>query len=194
MIGYIPPGNINLTVVQITINRGIRQAVYFISAFSIVELFFTFGIMRFAQWLSLTVHLDTIIDWVMVLLFGTMGFITWKNRNKQPDPHYTNQDSIKYGLLLGVLNPMQIPFWMIIGTYLITHEWIDTGYFALSVFSLGSAIGSFLILFGFARFATYISKKFTLSTAVINKSIAGLFFLLSTYHIVKQVYLAYFKS
>ena len=24
-IGYIPPGNINLTVVQITINRGMKQ-------------------------------------------------------------------------------------------------------------------------------------------------------------------------
>ncbi|RYZ78406.1 MAG: lysine transporter LysE, partial [Moraxellaceae bacterium] len=30
LIGYIPPGNINLTVVQITITRGIKQALYFI--------------------------------------------------------------------------------------------------------------------------------------------------------------------
>lgn len=194
MIGYIPPGNINLTVVQITINRGMRQAVYFMTAFSIVEFFFTFGIMRFAQWLSLTVNLSTIIDWVMVILFGTMGIITWKNRNKQADSHYSNQDSIKYGLLLGVLNPMQIPFWMITGTYLISHEWIETGWFALSVFSFGSAIGAFLILFAFARFAKYISGKFTLSTLVINKGIAGLFFVLAGFHIVKQGYLIFFKS
>ena len=29
-MGYIPPGNINLTVAQLTINKGMRQALYFI--------------------------------------------------------------------------------------------------------------------------------------------------------------------
>lgn len=193
ILGYIPPGNINLTVVKITINRGMKQALYFIGAFSVVEFFFTFGVMRFAQWLSLTVNLDVIIDWVMVLLFGTLGFITWKHRNKTPDPNYSNQDSIKYGLLLGVVNPMQIPFWMITGTYLISHEWISTGWFVLTVFSFGSAVGSFLILFAFAKFAGYITAKFTLSNSVINKSIARLFFALAAYHVFKQLYLAFLK-
>lgn len=36
-IGYIPPGNINLTLIQITMNRGMKEAVRFITAFSCVE-------------------------------------------------------------------------------------------------------------------------------------------------------------
>ena len=81
-IGYIPPGNINLALVQITINRGLKQALQFIMAFSCVEFFFTYFIMNAADWLSQQVHLDTAIDWVMVVLFGTMGVITWMHRKK----------------------------------------------------------------------------------------------------------------
>jgi threonine/homoserine/homoserine lactone efflux protein len=192
-VGYIPPGNINLTLVQITINRGIKQAMQFIIAFSCVEFFFTFFIMHAAKWLSTQVRLDTIIDWVMILLFGTLGTITWLNRNKPPKAKYSNTASVKYGILLGFINPMQIPFWMIAGTYLIDHEWILTGNFALVVFSVGSAAGSFLCLFAYAKSAKYIQNKFALSTRIINISIAVLFFGFALYHIGKLIYIAWFK-
>lgn len=187
--GYIPPGNINLTLTQIAINRGMRQALRFITAFSCVEFFFTFFIMQAAKWLSVQPHIETIIDWVMVVLFGTLGTITWLNRNKPPKSNYSSRESIRYGILLGVINPMQIPFWMIAGTYLLAHQWILPGLFALGVFSLGSAMGSFLCLYIYARSARYIQSKFALSNQVINTSIAVLFFGFALYHVGKQVYL-----
>ena len=90
-MGYIPPGNINLTVAQLTINKGMRQALYFILSFSIVEVFFTFGMMRFARWVMSDVNvndnvselrLGTYVDGFMILLFLVMGTITWINRKK----------------------------------------------------------------------------------------------------------------
>ncbi len=188
-IGYIPPGNINLTLVQLAINRGIKQALKFITAFSCVEFFFTFFIIHAAKWLSQQVHINTIIDWVMVILFGTLGTITWINRNNPPKTNYSDKESIRYGLLLGFLNPMQIPFWMIAGTYVISHGWILSGQFALIIFSMGSAAGAFACLFVYARSAKYIQDRFALSTQIINKSIALLFFAFAGYHLIKQVYL-----
>jgi len=193
MVGYIPPGNINLTVVQITITRGIRQALYFIGAFSTIEILFTFGVMRFVQWLSSEIVLDNIIDVVMIFMFGILGLITWRSRKEMPKADYSKKDSIRYGMLLGVLNPMQIPYWLFVGSYLISQEWISTGYLSLSIFSIGSGIGAALALYGFARFAQYIQEKFTLSSYVINKSIAILFFSLSAYHIGKVVYINLIK-
>ncbi|WP_374951700.1 LysE family translocator [Mucilaginibacter sp.] len=192
-IGYIPPGNINLTLVQITINRGMKQALQFIIAFSCIEFIFTFVIMLAAKWLSGQVKLDTIIDWVMVVLFGTLGTITWLNRNKPQQTTYSQHASIKYGILLGFLNPMQIPFWMVTGTYLITHQWIEDGRLALVIFSIGSAGGSFLALFLYAKFAKYLQDRFALSAKAINVGIAVLFFGFAAYHIFKQIYLVFFK-
>lgn len=192
-IGYIPPGNINLTLVQITINRGLKQAMQFIIAFSCVEFIFTYVVMLGAKWLSEEVRLDTIIDWIMTVLFGTLAAITWANRNKPPKTTYSQHASIKYGILLGFLNPMQIPFWMVTGTYLITHEWIDDKPLDLVFFSIGSAVGSFLALFLYARFARFLQRKFELSTKIIDTSIAILFFGFALYHVFKQVYLVFFK-
>jgi threonine/homoserine/homoserine lactone efflux protein len=179
-IGYIPPGNINLTLVRITINRGFKQAMQFI---------ITFVIMHAAKWLSEQVHLDVVIDWVMFALFLVLGTVTWLNRKKPPETKYSEHASMKYGIILGFVNPMQVPFWMICGTYLITHEWILDGNFALVIFSIGSAGGAFLCLFLYARFAQYIQSKFALSTKVINTAIAILFFGFAGYHVVKRVYL-----
>jgi threonine/homoserine/homoserine lactone efflux protein len=189
-IGYIPPGNINLTLVRITINRGFKEALQFTIAFSCVEFFFTYFIMHAARWLSSQVHLEVIIDWVMFGLFLVLGTITWLNRKKTPETKYSEHASIKYGILLGFLNPMQIPFWMICGTYLIAHQWILDGNIALVVFSVGSAGGAFVCLLLYARFAQYIQSKFALSTKVINTAIAILFFGFAGYHLVKRVYLA----
>ena len=188
-IGYIPPGNINLTLVQITINRGMKQALQFITAFSCVEFFFTFFIIHADKWLSAQVHLDTAIDWVMVALFGILGTVTWINRKKKPKTRYSGSESIKYGIVLGFLNPMQVPFWAIAGTYLITHQWILAGNPALTVLSLGSAAGAFLCLYAYAHFARFIQSRFELSNKLINTGIALLFFAFAAYHIIKQIYL-----
>ena len=204
-MGYIPPGNINLTVAQLTINKGMRQALYFILSFSCVEVFFTFGMMRFARWVSSDVNLDanisevrlgTYVDAFMILLFIVMGTITWVNRKKVPktkaEDTRSRKGSVFYGMLLGVLNPVQIPFWLFFGNYVILHEWIRTDYLSLVIFSFGSGIGSAVALYGYAHFAKYIQEKFALSSLLINKSIAIFLWILALYLIIKQtlVYLS----
>lgn len=198
-MGYIPPGNINLTVAQLTINKGMRQALYFILSFSIVEVFFTFGMMRFARWISSDVNLNenisevrlgTYVDGFMIILFIIMGTITWINRKKIPktkrEDNRSRKGSLFYGMLLGVLNPVQIPFWLFFGNYVILHDWIDTNYLSLVIFSLGSGMGSALALYGYAHFAKYIQEKFALSSHIINRSIALFLFSLALYLIIKQ--------
>ncbi len=111
-IGYIPPGNINMALVQIAINRGIKQAMQFIIAFSCVEFFFTYFIMNAADWLSQQVHLDTAIDWVMVVLFGVMGVITWKHRKKAPESKKIQNTTVLNTVLyiIGLLKSSADPF------------------------------------------------------------------------------------
>jgi len=197
-IGYIPPGNINLSVAQLTVNKGIKQAWYFILAFSFVEVFFTFGMMRFARWMSSDVSLafsiyhieiGTLTDAFMILMFLTMGTITWVRRNRLPKPkeEVKRGSSVFYGILLGVLNPVQIPTWLFFGNYVIIHQWIRTDYVSLFIFSIGSGLGSAIALYGYAHFARYIQEKFTLSTRLINHAIAILLVVLALCLLVKQV-------
>jgi threonine/homoserine/homoserine lactone efflux protein len=119
-----------------------------------------------------------------------MGTITWRNRKKAPKTSNKKEDkrsgSVLYGLILGVLNPVQIPFWLFFGNYVILHQWIETDYLSLVIFSLGSGVGSSLALYLYAHFATYIQEKFALSSLIINKSIAIFLFALAAYLVIKQ--------
>ncbi len=199
-LGYIPPGNITLTLAQLTINRGMRQAWGFILAFSIVEVFFTFGMMCFARWVSGDVDTETIkvgslplsflIDLFMIVLLSTMATITWVNRYKVRQPKATlesRKGSVLYGGLLAMFNPMQVPFWLFFGNYVILHEWITVDYLSLVVFSVGSGAGAALALYGYAYFARFIQEKFMLSSHLINKAIAIFLYCIALYFVVKQL-------
>lgn len=198
-MGYVPPGNINLSVAKLAINKGMRQVWYFIVSFSIVEIFYTFGMMRFARWamsdinpneaVGDQVRLSSLVDYFMIAMFLVMGTITWVYRNKVPktnEKEDKRSGSIVYGMILGVLNPVQIPFWLFFGNYVILHQWIETDYLSLVIFSLGSGLGSTLALYLYAHFAKFIQEKFALSSLLINKSIAIFLYLLAAYLIIKQ--------
>lgn len=137
------------------------------------------------------VRLSTLVDCFMIVMFLVMGTITWRNRKKVPKASNKKDDkrsgSVLYGLILGVLNPVQIPFWLFFGNYVILHQWIQTDYLSLVIFSLGSGVGSSLALYVYAHFATYIQEKFALSSLIINKSIAIFLFALAAYLVVKQL-------
>lgn len=177
-LGYIPLGNINLTAMQISINKGLRQVFYFALSFALVEGVFTYVLMRFAEWFATKKEFLAWLEWIMVgifLLMGTLSYIQSKKGAKPMDDD-KKRDSIKTGILLGVFNPMIIPFWTIGGTFLIAHNWIETEGLGLEIFAVGASIGSFSCLYLFGRFAQYIQGKFSLSHKVINKSIAYMFF------------------
>ncbi len=190
-IGYIPLGNINLTSMQISINKGIKQAIIFITTFSIVEGIFTYVLMRFAEWFATKKEFLHWLGWILVGVFIIMGFLSWiesHKETKRKDDDVRNKDSIRTGILLGVFNPMLIPFWMIGGTYLIAKNWITTEGVGLEIFAFGAAIGSFLCLYLFARFAQYIQNRFAFSNKIINRSIAFVFFALAILQSSKELF------
>nr|MBC7612012.1 LysE family transporter [Pseudopedobacter sp.] len=190
-VGYIPLGNINLTSMQISINKGMKQALIFITSFAIVEGIFTYVLMRFAEWFATKKEFLHWLGWILVVVFIVMGLLSWIESHKEPklkDDDIRNKDSIRTGIFLGVFNPMIIPFWMIGGTYLIAKNWITTKTPGLELFALGAAIGSFLCLYLFAHFAQYIQNRFSFSNKIINRSIALVFFALAIFQTCKELF------
>lgn len=189
-VGYIPLGNINLTSMQISINKGMKQAVIFITSFSIVEGIFTYILMNFADWFAEKKSFLHWLGWILVGVFLVMALVSWLQSIKEvvPQDEIRKRDSIRTGILLGIFNPMIIPFWMIGGTYLIAKGWITTVTPGLEIFALGAAVGSFLCLYLFARFAQYIQKRFSFSNKIINRSIAIIFLALAVFQVCKELF------
>lgn len=188
-LGYIPPGNINLTAMQLSINKSIKQSIIFICTFSVFEGSFTYILMRFAQWFAEKKDILRILNWVLVLVFIILGVLTWYKgvQNLPAQKEFKKGASIRLGIILGIFNPIQIPFWAIAGTYLIHHNWIITQGFGLHVFAIGSAVGAFTCLYLYAHFAKFIQNKFSLSSKIINHGIALVFFSLAILTAVREL-------
>jgi threonine/homoserine/homoserine lactone efflux protein len=188
--GYLPLGNINLTTIQISINKGVKQALVFVLTFSIIEGIVTYILMNFAAYFAEKQDFLHWLGWVLVLVLLIMGTISLVHAYQKPkeQKQVRKRDSIKTGIILGIFNPMIIPYWTIGGTYLIANNWITTKGMGLELFAVGAAIGCFISLYLFARFAQYLQIKFSFSHKVINLSIAIVFYGLAILQSAKELF------
>mgnify|MGYP003575602539 CR=1 FL=1 len=173
-----------------SVNRGMKQALVFITTFAIFEAGFTYLLMHFANWFADKQQFLFWLDWVLIFVFLILGINSFRNADKEfkDNEKHRKRDSIRVGIVLGIFNPMQIPFWMIFGTYLISHNWIVAEGWGLEVFALGAAIGAFASLYLFARFAKFLKEKFSLSSRLINRSVGLIFFALIIFQLSKMYF------
>jgi threonine/homoserine/homoserine lactone efflux protein len=188
--GYLPLGNINLTTIQISINKGVKQALVFVLTFSIIEGIVTYILMNFAAYFAEKKDFLHWLGWILVLVLFIMGTISLVQAYQKPKEQIQvrKRDSIRTGIILGVFNPMIIPYWAIGGTYLIANNWITTEGFGLELFAIGAAIGCFTSLYLFAHFAQHLQNKFSFSHKVINLTIAIVFFGLAALQASKELF------
>jgi hypothetical protein len=90
-VGYIPLGNINLTAMQISINKGLRQVTVFATSFALVEGVFTYILMRFAEWFATKKDFLAWLEWIMIGIFLLMGMLSYlQSKNKIGKTSCTN--------------------------------------------------------------------------------------------------------
>jgi threonine/homoserine/homoserine lactone efflux protein len=168
-IGSIPPGTINITGMQLSIQGHRRAAFYFVLGASITELIYAGITVRFQIYLSskpeFTVFFDVISSLVLLSL-GVVNLFAKNQTKKLVDKSNTlsAQNGFGRGVVLSLLNPLTIPFWLMVTAFLQNQSWVqldETGYW---VYILGIAAGTFLLLLSVnnigVRFAHLASNSF----------------------------------
>src|SRR6185436_18338093 len=75
-----------------------------------------------------------------------------------------NESGFRRGLVLSILNPMAIPFWIGITAYLKAQGWIDlSSQGKLHMYVLGTSVGAMILLTLFTylahRLSTYVTQS-----------------------------------
>jgi threonine/homoserine/homoserine lactone efflux protein len=161
-LGSIPPGTLNLCVLQLGLEKKKGAALRFALAVSIIEYPYAWIGVQFEYWITASPqiidHFQLITATVMVL----MGLLNMTAaRRTTPLVQRINESGFRRGLVLSILNPMAIPFWIGVTAYLKAQGWINlstTG--LLHSYILGTSIGAMLLLSLFTfladRLAGYI--------------------------------------
>lgn len=164
-LGSIPPGTLNLAVLQLGLEHKIKIALRFSLAVAIIEYPYAWIAVVFESWVTsspVVVENFQLITAVVMTLIG--GFTLWSARKPSDFSVRFNASGFRRGIVLSILNPMAIPFWIGITAYLKAQGWIDLGTpLLLHSYVFGTSIGviALLILFIFLakRLSVYVKDN-----------------------------------
>ncbi len=157
-VGSIPPGTLNLTIIQLGLENRMAAALRFAFAASIIEYPYAWIAVKFERLITsspvVTENLHLIAA-VIMILFGSIAL--WQSM-KQPSETKTgfSNSGFRKGLLLGILNPLALPYWIAITAYLNAQGWIDLSTLpSMHAYFFGVFAGAFSLLMIFA----YVGRK-----------------------------------
>ncbi len=149
--GSIPPGTINVSVMQLAILQRRAAALSFAAAAALVELFYAGFTVRFHVFLTdstnITEYFHVIAGTAMIIL----GILNLSSKTKASDIKTDHQDIRKRnaftkGALIGVANPLTVPFWLAVTAALEKQGWVTLDGINLYAYSVGISVGTFILL------------------------------------------------
>jgi threonine/homoserine/homoserine lactone efflux protein len=127
--GSIPPGTINLTILQVGIERKLN-----ITSSPVI------------------VYNFKLIGSIVMLVMGTLNVLS--ARKPTAFLNKLQGSGFRRGIILGILNPMAIPYWIAMTAYMRLQGWIEfSDLYHLHAYLLGVTVGAFVILMMIAHLA-----------------------------------------
>jgi threonine/homoserine/homoserine lactone efflux protein len=184
-LGSIPLGTVNLAVVQTTINNNFKAGFYFALGATIIELIYSAIAIKFIAILLNSSNLEITIQIFTVPAFFILGIFYFRKKEEAEAFKIKKGRSFYNGLIIGLINPLQIPFWIGYGSYLLTNGWIQNDNDLLNVFIIGITVGTLAVLTLIALLSKTVIAKADLKTKFVNKIIGIVLFSLSGYQLIR---------
>jgi threonine/homoserine/homoserine lactone efflux protein len=156
-IGSIPPGTLNLAVLELGMEHKIKIALRFSLAVAIIEYPYAWIAVVFEDWITsspLIIQNFQLITAIVMTLIGALSL--WAARKPSEFTERFNASGFRRGIVLSILNPMAIPFWIGITAYLKAQNWIDLSTpVLLHGYVFGTSVGVMILLVLF----TFLAKR-----------------------------------
>ncbi len=179
-VGYLPLGNINLTVVQMSVEEKKHRWQAFILFAALMEFVYCFGCLWGMQMLLKQTQLVVYLSWSAVFIFLLLGVISFLHK-----PGSTGFTGVKRGILIAIFNPLQIPFWMVWGVYVMQNGWVKSEVLSIALFSFVCALGTVAVLYMYAVAGKKAVERLNVNQTILNRFIGSLLIILAVYQAVK---------
>src|SRR5882672_10806072 len=158
-IGSIPPGTLNVSILQMALQGKAGIATRFAIAVAIVEYPYAWIGVQFEYWLTSSPMVVENFQLVAAMVMISLGIFNLLP-SKQPTGFAKkfSESGFRRGLALSILNPMAIPYWMGFTAYMKAQGWISlstTG--LLHSYVLGTSIGALALLLSLIQFAQRVA-------------------------------------
>ena len=124
------------------------------------------------------------LNWAAVLIFFLLGIFTFLQTEKE-NSGSTLSSGVKRGVLIAIFNPLQVPFWLVWGVYVMENNWLKRECFPIALFSAVCAMGTVAVLYMYAEAGKKLVERLNVNKALLNRIIGSLLIFLAVYQTVK---------
>lgn len=188
-IGTIPPGSLNLSIIQLGLDNKISAAWRFALAAAIIEYPYAWLAVKFEDFITsspLVVENFQLITAAVMISLGILSLWISKGPTSSFAVRF-HESGFRRGIVLALLNPLALPFWIAMTAYIKAQGWIDLSTNAsLHLYLLGVSLGSLTLLMVIAYLAKRVVKYFRGN--ILLKKIPGFtLLLLGTYAFLRYL-------
>jgi threonine/homoserine/homoserine lactone efflux protein len=162
-IGSIPPGTLNLLVLQLGMEKKINIAWRFILAVALIEYPYAWIAVAFEQMITSTPVIVENMQLITAVVMTVLGILNlWPTSNTPSSfSQKFNNSGFRRGIVLSILNPLAIPFWIGTTAYLNGQGWIELSTpLRLHSYVFGTSMGVLVILVLMAYLAQKVISEF----------------------------------
>jgi len=149
-VGSIPPGTVNVSVMQLSMLKKHRAAAFFSLAACLVEFLYAGITVQFHLYLNshpeIAFYFQVVTAVALIGLGVSNLFSRSTSSSVKVDTKLTGRHGFLRGLILGFLNPMTIPFWLAITTYLENDGLVTVTGLGFWMYLVGLSSGTFFLL------------------------------------------------
>ena len=150
-IGSIPPGTINLSVIQLGLRKNIAAALRMGFAAALVEFVYAAIAIKFQIYISSNPAIKNnfiLISASVLILLGLMNLVSvkMKKTGRKNKLAAISASGFRKGVLISIANPLAMPFWIGVTAYLQSNAWIDFSNTSIWSYVCGISFGTLAVL------------------------------------------------
>ncbi|GJM13355.1 MAG: hypothetical protein DHS20C12_17580 [Pseudohongiella sp.] len=176
LLGTIPFGPINLTVVKTTVDYSRRGGIEIALAASLIEILQALIAISFGMLIASFLEENTTVQFLLAIVFIALaGFVytrkpkpSLQTEAKRPASFFRN------GLVIAALNPQAVPFWVF--ALATISQYFAFQYIGITLFAflVGVFVGKFVALYGFVTASIYLKAHLQESSKLVNRLLAAI--------------------
>lgn len=192
-LGSLPMGTLNILAMKISVEEGIRNAIYFSFGSLLTEMIYVRLSLVGVNWIRKQKKLFQWLEWITLIIVVALAigsFMTAINHNPS-NPNVKNNLPDIHRFLLGIglcaISPMQIPFWFGWSTVLFTKKILLPKHSHYNLYIIGIGLGSLLGNCVFIFGGKYLVDKLNTNQNILNYVIGGIFALTAIIQLIKII-------
>ncbi|MEO7311530.1 MAG: LysE family transporter [Chitinophagaceae bacterium] len=188
-LGTLPLGTLNIAAMQISVSEGLRPALLFAFAATLVEIIYVRISLVGMDWVRKQKKLLKWLDWIaltIVLALAIGSFYAASQPSHVKNVFLQNHmNRFLLGLLMSAINPVQIPFWFGWSTVLFTKNILEPKPAQYNLYIIGIGLGSLIGLGVFVFGGKLLVDKLNTNQHLLNYIIGGVFAVTALLQLIK---------